>query len=256
MPDFEKKGEFMRNPPWVRDELILALDLYFEVNPLHTSEEHPQIIALSELLNSLPIHPSSSKLVGFRNPSGVYMKLCNFLRLDPTYKGKGLTAGSKLDEVVWDEFSSNIQRLRQTVLIIRKNYSQLSRPQNKNLETEIVDENEEFPEGKIITRLHKNKERNHKLAKQKKAKVLQTTGKLVCEVCLFDFASYYGDMGKGFIECHHNRPLADLDGEHRVKLSDISVICPNCHRMIHRVRPWLRVEQLREIVKTNELIER
>lgn len=27
-----------RNPNWTREELILALDLYFKVNPIHTSE--------------------------------------------------------------------------------------------------------------------------------------------------------------------------------------------------------------------------
>ncbi len=39
-----------RNPRWSRDEIILALDLFFEVNPLHTSEKHPDIVALSDFL--------------------------------------------------------------------------------------------------------------------------------------------------------------------------------------------------------------
>ena len=33
-----------RNPPWTRDELILALEIYFRVSPLHTSEKHPEIV--------------------------------------------------------------------------------------------------------------------------------------------------------------------------------------------------------------------
>ena len=30
-----------------------------------------------------------------RNPAGVYVKLCNFLRFDPAYTGKGLVAGNR-----------------------------------------------------------------------------------------------------------------------------------------------------------------
>ena len=72
-----------RNPKWSRDELILALELYFRVNPLHTSEKNTEIIKLSDTLNELPIHPQSKHGEKFRNPAGVYMKLCNFLRFDP-----------------------------------------------------------------------------------------------------------------------------------------------------------------------------
>jgi 5-methylcytosine-specific restriction protein A len=89
-----------RNPNWTRDDLILALDLFFKVNPLHTDENNSQIVELSDLLNKLPIHPRSEQTQNFRNPNGVYMKLCNFLRLDPSYTGVGLDAGAKLDEEV------------------------------------------------------------------------------------------------------------------------------------------------------------
>jgi 5-methylcytosine-specific restriction protein A len=39
------------------------------------------------------------------------MKLCNFLRLDPSYKGKGLSAGSKGEEIVWNMFAENREEL-------------------------------------------------------------------------------------------------------------------------------------------------
>jgi hypothetical protein len=45
-----------RNPPWQRDELILALDLYFRHPPHAVSQTHPEVIAVSEMLNALPIH--------------------------------------------------------------------------------------------------------------------------------------------------------------------------------------------------------
>jgi len=58
-----------RNPPWTKDELILALDLYFKLESLPSNEDHPDIIALSRLLNKLPIHPRANRREGFRNPN-------------------------------------------------------------------------------------------------------------------------------------------------------------------------------------------
>lgn len=97
----------VRNPAWTSDELILALDLYFRVNPLHTSEKNPEIQALSRLLNELPVHKERPEPAQFRNPNGVYMKLCNYLRFDPDYKGKGLTRGGRQEEQIWREFATD-----------------------------------------------------------------------------------------------------------------------------------------------------
>ena len=241
--------EKLRNPNWHRDELILALDLYFRVSPLHTSEKNPEIVQLSKILNALPLHPKAERVKGFRNPNGVYMKLCNFLRLDPDYHGEGLDAGSKLDEEVWNEFYSNREQLSKIADAIRRNYSYLTTPEPKTGESENIDEDEEFPEGRILSRSHRFKERNFELVKKKKLQVFQKTGKLACEVCNFEFTEFYGDMGQGCAECHHNIPIAELQGEQGIKLSDLSILCPNCHRVIHRRRPWLMVQQLRDLLR-------
>lgn len=45
-----------RNPPWERDELILALDLYFQHKPTSISKAHATVVELSNILNQLPIH--------------------------------------------------------------------------------------------------------------------------------------------------------------------------------------------------------
>ncbi|MDR2282520.1 MAG: hypothetical protein LBE37_04895, partial [Sphingobacterium sp.] len=59
--------EKKRNPKWQRDELILALDLYFQLEPGQIHSKNPRIIELSDLLNALPIHPESEQLERFRN---------------------------------------------------------------------------------------------------------------------------------------------------------------------------------------------
>lgn len=100
-----------RNPAWHRDELILALDLYFRQNPARSNQNHPDVRALSKVLNALPIHTDRPDVARFRNSNGVYMKLCNFLRFDPTYKGTGLRAGGILEEQIWKEFGHDRARL-------------------------------------------------------------------------------------------------------------------------------------------------
>jgi 5-methylcytosine-specific restriction protein A len=58
-----------------------------------------------------------------------------------------------------------------------------------------------------------------------------------CQACNLDFAEYYGDIGEGFIEVHHLRPISSLEEGVAVRYDvaeDLAVLCSNCHRMIHR----------------------
>ena len=153
----------MKNPKWTRDELILALDLYFRC-PTSRRPDNPEIIALSNLLKSLPIHPQKPEYEKFRNPNGVYMELCNFLRFDPSYSGTGLKAGGKLEKEIWDEFSSNRERLTKIGLAIKNFYPELLRPN----EAEFKQDDEEFEEGRILTKVHKFRERSPSLGKRKR----------------------------------------------------------------------------------------
>jgi hypothetical protein len=52
------------------------------------------------------------------------------------------------------------------------------------------------------------RERSAVLVKLKERLVLEREGKLACEVCGFDFAASYGEIGVGFIEAHHLVPIA------------------------------------------------
>lgn len=241
-----------RNPKWTRDELILALDLYFRVSPLHTSEKNPAIRELSRFLNQLPIYTTRPDSGRFRNPNGVYMKLCNFLRLDPDYSGKGLSAGSKLEEVVWKEFASDRDRLARTAWAIRASAKTFPAATESLKE---IDKEEEFVEGKILTRLHWLRERNQTAVENKKLSVLRSTGSLACEACDFDFYGVYGDIGHGFAECHHIILLSDLHRGMKTKLSDLAIVCSNCHRMLHKTRPWMTIDQLRKLVFSREGLE-
>jgi hypothetical protein len=107
----------------------------------------------------------------------------------------------------------------------------------------------EAPEGRTFTAMHIYRERSRKLVEAKKHQVRKKTGQLVCEVCDFDFEQTYGERGAGFIECHHIRPVKSLGDGSRTSVDDLSLVCSNCHRMIHNKQPWATVSELQEIVE-------
>lgn len=231
-----------RNPPWTREELILALDLYFRLGRKHEGPGHPQVVELSERLNALPRPWSVHESKTFRNPSGVAMKLGNFLVHDPTYEGKGLARGNKLEVEVWDEFAADPKRLDKIASAILAGAPEAST-------AAPVDEDEEFPEGAVLSRVHLSRERNRKATLRKKKHVLEKTGRLECEVCAFDFVTVYGAIGQGFAECHHLVPLSELSDSRKTRLSDLAILCANCHRMIHKTRPVLGVAEFRDRIR-------
>ncbi|OGG93626.1 MAG: HNH endonuclease [Candidatus Lambdaproteobacteria bacterium RIFOXYD2_FULL_50_16] len=96
---------------------------------------------------------------------------------------------------------------------------------------------------------HLRRERNSKIVKQKKAAILRETGALRCEVCKFDFKSFYGKLGSDFCEVHHLLQLSKADGLVKTKLDDLAVVCSNCHRIIHKHDPMLSLNQLKKVIR-------
>lgn len=244
----------MRNPKWHRDEIILALDLYFDKDLGPVDSRNPKIIALSELLNRLPIFDHKPDQQTFRNPNGVTLKLSNFKALDPNYKGKGMEAYSKLDKEVFEEFSSNTKLLHRIANEIRQisEDTKLSNEVSK-IENDEMSETDSVKEGQLLYKLHKVRERDRRIIEAKKKKVLKEKGELKCEACNFDFGKTYGVMGKGYIECHHLIPLANFQINKETKLDDLALLCSNCHRMIHKKRgSVLSLEELIDILNAQK----
>ena len=234
---FEVSKPAGRNPSWAFDELILALDLYV-THGRALDDSDPEVIELSEVLNSLPIHTVRPDADRFRNPNGVALKLANFAALDPDYPGKGMQAGGRRDAEVWERYHDDPEELHRLADEIRSGAASFPL---------VPEEDEdEVEEGRLLYRRHRTRERDRRVAKSKKASVLKATGRLECEVCGFDFAAAYGDLGEGFIECHHTVPLAE-SGPTTTKLADLALLCSNCHRMVHRRQPFATVQDLRAI---------
>ena len=232
-----------RKDAWLRDEIILALDLYRREGRNPSADA---VAELSQQLRSIPIERKLAEDPQFRNPSGVRLKVANLVALDPTTGTKGMTRGSKLDAAVFDAFWPAPDLLASTAAAIRANLASLKVPDAETEDPEVAD----APEGRILTRMHRVRERNGKLVKRRKQEALKEEGRLFCEVCDFDFAVAYGARGEGYIECHHVIPVRDLRPGSRTRTRDLALLCANCHRMIHVHSPWLTLDQLRDIATT------
>lgn len=116
-------------------------------------------------------------------------------------------------------------------------------------DVDMTEDDEGFPEGKKALRTHICRERNYKVIKDAKDKYKRENGKLICQICGFDFERVYGDIGKDFIEGHHTIPVSKLKEGDKTKVEDILLVCSNCHKMLHRKRPWLKPSELKKLLR-------
>ena len=96
---------------------------------------------------------------------------------------------------------------------------------------------------------HYRYERDPKLRRLKIKEFLTKYGSIHCEICSFNFEVRYGERGREYIECHHTIPVTEMKGKHLTHISELILLCSNCHRMIHRKKPWLSPDELREILE-------
>ncbi|MET9531222.1 HNH endonuclease [Streptomyces sp. NPDC006649] len=237
----------IKNPDWARDEIILACRLVMENDWKGLDAQDSRVVELSALLQLIPIHAEAERNEKFRNPNGVARKTFDIATRHPAYQGKP-TNGGTLDVAVLHEFLARPEEMAEAARLIRQGIA------TGELQSLAPTEDEEFgddysaPEGRLLMRRHRARERNRGLRKKKIASVLQRDGRLACEACGFDFEEVYGDRGAGYIECHHVLPL-HVAGEGRTKLGDLALICSNCHRMIHRRAPWSTPGELRASIE-------
>ncbi|PFO12732.1 hypothetical protein COJ70_24280 [Priestia megaterium] len=132
--------------------------------------------------------------------------------------------------------------------------SDLEKTLKENIENSQVGFTEDdfsFPEGRLKLKQHLIRERNPKVIKTAKNKFKEKHGRVFCEVCNFDFEKHYGEIGEDYIEGHHIKPVSELKEGEETKIEDIKLVCSNCHRMLHRKRPWLKVEELKKLFTEN-----
>jgi predicted HNH restriction endonuclease len=73
---------------------------------------------------------------------------------------------------------------------------------------------------------------------------------LTCMACQFDFESRYGERGRGYIHVHHNKPISETGPTKINPRTDLSVLCPNCHAMVHRKKSQtLSIDEVKDLIR-------
>lgn len=104
-------------------------------------------------------------------------------------------------------------------------------------------------EGEQKLTQHLERERNSRIVKlAKELFKSRHDGRIFCEVCGFDFSKKYGDLGEGFIEAHHKKPISQMISGDLTKIEDFIMVCSNCHSMLHTGNEWVSYEKLKTII--------
>lgn len=230
--------------PWGYEEIVLACDLVI-ANGWHALDRRTddRVTRLSDLLRQMSPERAAQDPT-FRNPQGVGRKTHDIATLHPEYPGRP-TKGGRLTADVVAAFLADPDHMVDLARAIR---AAGSLAQDNRMLPDL-DDDTTFAEGRPFERRHLARERDPEVRRRKIAQVRREMGVISCEVCSFDFEALYGDRGRDFIECHHREPLS-VTGPRQTALSDLALLCSNCHRMIHRYRPWLTVAQLVELVRS------
>lgn len=85
---------------WTREQTIVALNLYCKIPFKNSSARHPLVQEYAKLLD--------------RTPAALNFKIGNLGSFDPVLRAKGIVGlvhTSKMDEIVWNEFFDNPEKL-------------------------------------------------------------------------------------------------------------------------------------------------
>lgn len=232
-----------KNPAWNKEELILALDLYFRLDYGQMHGRNPAVILLSKELRNLGIHTLIPDKESFRSVNSVALKLANLKKCDQNFSGKGMRDGGKLEIELWKKFHTHRDKLSKEADIIRQLYL---KPQSgkKSMMSEAKKNKSDF-----LYQLHKNREADPLVLKLKKQEVLADTKKLKCEVCNFDSTDFYGEVGNDLMEIHYTKELKNDLRLEPIEMHDFVIVCSNCHGALDKNFGLLDVVDLKKIIQ-------
>lgn len=102
----------------------------------------------------------------------------------------------------------------------------------------VYDENILISEGKVEKKETKSRAPSKVL--RNAAIAYYTVGGIIkCDVSGFSYEEVYGNLGKEYIEIHHEKPICEYGSDGNAQfvseaIKNIKSLCANCHRMIHR----------------------
>ena len=75
-----------------------------------------------------------------------------------------------------------------------------------------------------------------------------------CAACGKDMSEIYGNIGHNYIELHHLVPYSEMKENETRTLTEheFCVLCPDCHRMIHKLPDASDIDMLIRIIRLNK----
>ena len=221
----------MASASFTRDEVILALDVLYSSENGRVYADSEEMAELSALLNRLPIHPLEGRREDFRTASGITAQVYRFQRALITGKNKN-NVGLLFFEINL-EYANRNDELHKIAQAIRKNEGCFS------LEYGNVNEDIGFPEGILLGHLHRAIERRDGV----KAPLADH-----CEVCNMKPELYYLSCGN-LLQPHLVISPTELNGKKKYSVDKFITVCPTCHAVLHRIRPWKSNNNCGEILR-------
>lgn len=76
-----------------------------------------------------------------------------------------------------------------------------------------------------------------------------------CCVWGFSFKEIYGEIGAGYIEVHHLKPLNEINEKYQVDpVKDLRSVCPNCHAMLHKAN--VSINELIILIRNKKFMQK
>jgi 5-methylcytosine-specific restriction protein A len=221
---------------WTRDEVILGLDVLFSEQGKTLSMDSPAIIELSEFLNKFPLVPYGKRPDTFRNVSGVRRQIVTF-----DWSIKNSVDAPHVGDIfyeVYNEFKDSKDKLHNIAQAIRKCVNLV-----ENIYFADKSEMDGFCEGALLGHLHRYLERQYGNLKE--------FDEIRCYICFIKPQHIYNISSNiAFLQPHLLIPPENYEPDLKPNKKDFILVCPNCHTMLHQIRPWISVENVKTILKT------
>lgn len=229
----------MRQPKWTIDEVILAVNTYFEIGDVRKiTLDNPLVIELSELLRSLPIHKNKDSI--FRNVAGVRMILFSIAALDDNAKYHLKTA-TQLQKKVYFFYSDKKFYLKELVSAIKA-----CLPMPFDYYNPLDSYN--FMAGNILYLYHLYLENKTKAAAIIKEDFYNRR-KSKCTCCGIDLSICFNEKGCELLEQHYTEKIINYHNGMDILPGKFAALCPVCHKLAHSSPDLFQLPNLKNAVK-------
>ena len=228
-----------RMPPLTMDEVLLLVDTYYCLQDIESKEAKEEIIAdLSNAMRSLPFFQRIKDNPSFRSIDGMKMCLANVAWADPNTNCK-FGHGSLAQRKVLEYYIDKKAELHETALAIRK---------LAKVDFPIKEKFHSFIGGAMIPSFHCYLEMTNKtISAISKEAIAQHQTR--CRICGCDLSAIYGSRASELIELHINLPMPQNIPSVQLAPSDLILICPTCHKLVHSDPRYYEIDRLQTTIK-------